>query len=63
MLCGTYHSTHPLYGTNDNEYFGQIGLALDVYSNYDNFFLAGDFNVQEDESCMQEFLDGFCAKT
>ena len=62
LLVGTYHSTHPQYGTNDNDYFEQIGLALDVYSNYDKFLLAGDFNVQEDESSIQNFLDVFCAK-
>ena len=62
LLCGTYHSTHPIYGTNDNDYFEQIGFALDVYSNYDKFLLAGDFNVQEDESSIQDFLDDFCAK-
>ena len=33
LLVGTYHSTHPQYGTSDIDYFEQMGLALDVYSN------------------------------
>ena len=32
-----------------------IGLALHIYCNYEKFFLAGDFNVEEEE----EFLDDF----
>ena len=62
LLVGTYHSKHPLYGTNDIEYFEQIGLSLDVYSNYEKFLLAGDFNVQETDAPLQEFLDEFGAK-
>ena len=62
LLIGTYHSTHPDYGTKDNDYFEQIGLALDVYCNYDKFLLAGDFNVQEEESCLQDFLHEYSAK-
>ena len=62
LFVGTYHSTHPEYGLSDTDYFEQIGLALDVYSNYDKFLLAGDFNVQEDESSIQDFLQEFHAK-
>ena len=62
LLVGTYHSTHPQYGTNDVDYFEQIGLSLDVYCNYEKFLLAGDFNVQETEVPLQEFLDEFGAK-
>ena len=50
---GTYHSTHPEYGTKDTVFFEQIGLAMDVYCKYDKFLLAGDFNVQEDEGCIK----------
>ena len=32
LLAGTYHSTHPEYGTTDSDYFEQMGFALDVYS-------------------------------
>ena len=62
LLVGTYHSTHPIYGTSDSDYLEQLGLALDVYSNYDKFLIAGDFNVQEDEGSMQDFLEEFSAK-
>ena len=30
LLVGTYHSIHPYYGLNDNDYFEQIGFALDI---------------------------------
>ena len=62
LLVGTYHSTHPEYGTSDNDFFEQMGFALDVYSNYDKFLLAGDFNVEEDETPIQEFLEAFGAR-
>ena len=62
LLMGTYHSTHPLYGTTDTEFFEQIGLAMDVYCNYDRFLLAGDFNIQEEKSCIKDFLDQYDAK-
>ena len=62
LLFGTYHSTHPLYGLSDSEYFNEVGLALDVYSNYEKFLLAGDFNVEEDEACLKEFLFEYNAK-
>ena len=62
LLVGTYHSIHPYYGLNDNDYFERIGFALDTYSSYDKFLLVGDFNVQETEPCMQDFLEEFNAK-
>ena len=58
---GTYHSTHCEYGTTDTAYFKQMGFVLDVYSSYDKVLL-GDFNVQEDESNIQNVLDEFHAK-
>ena len=61
LLVGTYHSTHPEYGTNDMEYFEQIGLAMDVYSKYEIFLIAGDFNVQEEELSLQYFLHQYGA--
>ena len=62
LLFGTYHSTHPIYGTNDTVYFEQIGLALDVYNKYDKFLLAGDFNVEDTNDCLKDFLFQFNAK-
>ena len=62
LLVGTYHSTHHHYGTNDKYIFEQIGLALELYSNYEKCFLTGDFNVQEEDDSLIEFLDEFNAK-
>ena len=39
-----------------------MGFALDVYSSYDKFLLAGDFNIQEEISCLQDFICEFDAK-
>ena len=52
----TYHSQNPEYGLKDDDYFEQVGLALDVYSSYEKFLLAGDFNIEEIESPLGEFL-------
>ena len=62
LFFGTYHSTHPIYGLTDIKYFEQVGLALDVYSNYDKFLLVGDFNVEEEENCLRDFLFHYNAK-
>ena len=59
---GTYHSKHVVHGTSDTQFFEQIGLALDVYSGYDKFLIAGDFNVQVGEPPRDDFLDDFGAK-
>ena len=61
-MCGTYHSTHAFYSTTDIDFFEQIGLALDVYSTFDKFLLAGDFNIQGDEGSIQDFMDEFSAR-
>ena len=60
-LVGTYHSTNKDYGASNSHYFEQMGFALDVYSNYNNFLIVGDFNVQEDESCIQDFMNEYNA--
>ena len=62
LLVGTYHSTHPDYGTSDDDFLVQMGLTSDVYSSYEKFLLAGDFNVEEHQPCMQDFLNDFNAK-
>ena len=56
LRVGTYHSTHPVYGTTDNDYFEQMGFALHVYSSYGKYLLAGDFNITEEECCLQTSL-------
>ena len=62
LLFGTYHSTHPVHGLSDFEYLEQLGLALDVYSNYDRFLLAGDFNIEDREPCLEDFLYEYNSK-
>ena len=41
LLFGTYHPP----SQSDKEYSEQVGLALDVYSDYETFLLIGDFNA------------------
>ena len=62
LLVGTYHSTNVEYGTNDSVFFEQIGFAMDIYSNYDKFLIAGDLNVEEGNSVLDDLLDEFHAK-
>ena len=62
LLVGTYHSSSASHGTSDAIFFEQIGFALDVYSGYDKFLVAGDLNVQEGEEVLDDFLDEFHAK-
>ena len=62
LLFATYHSSHPTYGLKDIEYLEEVGLALDVYSSYDKFLLAGDFNMEEEETLLKEFLNDYQAK-
>ena len=52
LLCGTYHPP----AQNDQYFFNCIDKALDTYSNYDNVLLAGDFNAEDDEPCLSNFL-------
>ena len=56
LFFAGYRSDHKTYGLSGIEFFQQIGLALDVYSNYDKFLLAGDFNMEEGEETLSEFL-------
>ena len=62
LLFGSYHSHHPTHGLNDDDYFEQVSLALDVYSGYDKFLLTGDFNIEEEEDPLHEFLHQHNAK-
>ena len=39
-----------------NIFFNCIDKAVDTYSNHDNVLLAGDFNAEDDESCLSNFL-------
>ena len=62
LLFGTYHSNHPVYGMCDEQFFKEVGHALDVYSNYEKFLLAGDFNAEEHEDYIRDFLHEHNAK-
>ena len=63
LLMGTYHSTHKTYGTTDVVFLQNISTVLDRYSSsYEKFLIAGDFNMQEGEECLDDFLDEFHAK-
>ena len=56
LFLASYRSDHPIHGLSPDDYFEQLTLALDVYSNYDKFLLAGDLNIEADDSRMKEFL-------
>ena len=53
LLFGTYHPPSQA----DNYYFDSITRALDIYGRlYTKFLLIGDFNAEENETCMSTFL-------
>ena len=53
LLFGSYHPPNQ----NDNYYFDSVSSSLDIYSeNYDHILLAGDFNAEEKEVCLNNFL-------
>ena len=53
LIFGSYHPP----SQSDNYYFKHVGNALDFYcQNYERFLLIGDFNAEESESCLQQFL-------
>ena len=56
LFFGSYRSDHPDYGVSTEEYFNQVCLALDKYSNYDRFLLAGDFNTEESNDFLEDFM-------
>ena len=59
LIFGTYHPPNQ----NDNYYFDSLTKALDLYNDYyDNFLLAGDFNAEENEPCLNLFLSQYDAK-
>ena len=62
LLIGTYHSTHKKYGTSDAIYLNGIGDALDVYTSYDKYLIAGDLNINIGEESLDDFMDEIHAK-
>ena len=55
LFLGVYRSENRTLGISDVEFFEQVGLALDKYSSYDKFLLAGDFNMEEDDESLHNF--------
>ena len=54
LLLGTYHPP----SQNDNFYFNNIALALDTHTQkYDKILLAGDFNAEEEEVILNNFME------
>ena len=52
-MCGCYHPPNQ----NDQYFFNNLGNALDKYSqDYERFLLIGDFNAEDTEPCLSEFL-------
>ena len=48
---------------SDQYFFVNIGKALDKYSkHYDKFMIVGDFNANESEPCLSQFLYEYNAK-
>ena len=52
LLFRTYHPP----AQSDQYFFNCIDKTLDTCSNYDNVLLAGDFNAEDDEPCLINFL-------
>ena len=54
LLVGTYHPPCQ----NDQYYFQSVGKGLDIYSaNYDKYILAGDFNAEDKEAVLRQFIE------
>ena len=54
LLFGTYHPP----SQNDNFYFNNVGCALEIYTQtYDKIILVGDFNMEEEEIILENFME------
>ena len=56
LFFGGYRSDHKTYGLSKDGFLEQLSFALDKYSNYDKILLAGDFNIDDKEEIMQDFV-------
>ena len=53
LVCGCYHPPNQ----DDQYFFNHLGNALNKYTqNYDKFLLARDFNAEDSEPCLSDFL-------
>ena len=52
LLFGSYHPP-----SQSDEFFNHVKYSLDIYSKcYDKYMLIGNFNVEESEPCLSQFL-------
>ena len=59
LFCGCYHPP----SQSDQYFLENTEKALDKYSkHYDKFMLVGDFNAEESEPCLSQFLYEYNAK-
>ena len=59
LVCGCFHSP----SQSDEYFFYHLGNVLENFSKkYDRFVLLSNFNVQENETMLSEFLNAFNAK-
>ena len=56
LFFGGYRSDHQVYGLPKHEYLEQLTFAIDKYSSYDKILLAGDFNIDDEDETLQEFI-------
>ena len=53
LLFGTYHP----HNQNNTYFFEKLDTASEVYfGKYEKFLLAGDFNIEEKETALSDFL-------
>ena len=52
LLVGTYHPP----SQNDHYFLENLDKAIDVYSHHEKVLLAGDFNAEISEFCLDSFL-------
>ena len=59
LFCGCHHPP----SQSDQYFFENVGRALDIYlKHYDKFMLVGDFNAEESEPCLSQFVYEHSAK-
>ena len=56
LLFGGYRSEHLEYGLSKSDFLEQLQFGLDKYSGYEKVLVSGDFNMEDDEEVLQEFL-------
>ena len=52
LLFETYYTP----SQNDQYYFEALDKALDCYRSYERIVIVGDFNTEDDGTCMETFL-------